>query len=180
MTRLVYSLLGLALISLVGCASEKPDANAGKTATTAPSPPGSPPLPPSMQDPDTKLTEREEMSGFSLKTYIGKQPVLLLYAATEDNPSYQKFNEQLATLEADVQRHNLLIIDILEHDRGVARAQIRGGEQLSDQAAADLVDHYGVGSGSFIVALRDKAGKTAAHERTYVEPAELLAKLPQE
>lgn len=178
--RLPIGLMLVCLACFTGCEQQQNPPQASAPPLAPPGPPGAP-APADAANPAPaaeKLNATEKATGFSLKNFRGKQPVLLLYATTPETESYQKFNQQLP--QELVQQHNLVIIDILNHTGGFASAQIRGGETLADRSAAELVDYYGNSPNSFLVALLDKQGKQVAYHKSYVEPTELLAQLPAE
>jgi Domain of unknown function (DUF4174) len=159
-----YLVLTSSIVLLAGCKKDKP------------TPPDTEPPANSQKQPSKdKRTAREEKARFSLNDYKGTQPILILFADSPDNPSYKKFN---AALTADeIRRHNLVVIDVFDHQTSGAKAQIRGGRQLHEVSVSDLVDAFAVGGSKFVVVLRGQDGKTAAHHKSYVEPSEVLGKL---
>jgi hypothetical protein len=163
--RITSCLLVVSAVAfLAGCKKDKPTL-----------PDTNPPAKAETPQPKNTRTPREEKAGFSLNDYKGDRPVLILFADSPDNPSYRKFNAALTPDE--IKRHALVVIDVFDHQTSGARGQIRGGRALHGVSVSDLVDAYAVGGSKFVVVLRGKDGKTAAHHKSYVEPPEVLGKL---
>ena len=176
-STLVLSVLGLA--ALAGCDSPASQSSTATPTTQSPNipppPPGAAGSAPAPAAQSTELTAREKRAGFSMKTYAGKQPVLLVFNKDEGE-WYQKFSAAVNELQGEVERHGLVVIEVLETDRAYPRGRIRGGESLSEEAATNLADGYNGGGGSFKLVLVGKDGQVIEH-MGYTRPADVLAKL---
>lgn len=177
--RLPLLLAALGLAAFLGCDSPAPQANTVTPSNNAPNipppPPGAAGSTPGPAAQSGELTASEKRSGFSMKTYVGKQPVLLLFNKDEGE-WYQKFSTALNEQQAEVDRHGLVVIEVLETDRAYPRGRIRGGESLSEEAATNLTEGYNGGGGTFKLVLVGKDGKVI-ERMSYTPPAEVLAKL---
>ena len=173
---------------IIGCDAPRGDsANSSNPPASPPAPMVPPPppgatsssvAPPSAADgtPATsELTASEKRSGFSLKTYAGKQPVLVLFNGSQDQ-TYQRFNEALNQQQAGVDQHGLVVIEVFDTMRASPSGRIRNGESLSPEAATNLMDGLAGGGGSFKLVLIGKDGKIVSRGG-YTEPSQILAQL---
>lgn len=176
----------LAILSTfnLGCDSP-PSQTTTSTVNPAPAVPPVPPPPPGAQSStaspaaasaeSTELTASEKRAGFSMKTYRGKQPVLLVFNRAEDE-HYQKFSAALSQQQAEIDRLGLVVIEVFGTDRAFPNGRIRGAGSLSEEAATNLMDGYTGGGGTFKLVLVGKDGQVI-ERMGYKEPAEVLAKL---
>jgi hypothetical protein len=88
-----------------------------------------------------------------LSQHQWKNRLLLVFAPTRDEPSFDALHESLVGRGAEIADRDLVVFEVLESGRS-----LKDGEPLHADSAALLRERFGVPSGSFSVILIGKDG----------------------
>lgn len=167
MRRLV--LLGCLFIGVIGCGEPIADLDSNSRPAASGTSSSAPPSQASTKPASDKSILDE------IKSYQGKQPVLVVLTNYRDG-----LHQKLIEGEAELQAKNVVVYEVFDIDRAYAQGQRRGGADLSQQDASNLVDSYGMGPSGTVWNLIDKEGNMAYRGKEDLTVSEILAKLPGE
>jgi hypothetical protein len=112
------------------------------------------------------VSESEEGSAVDLTRYRWENRLLLVFAPTHGEPSFEALHESVAARGPDIEDRDLVVFEVLEDGPST-----RDGETLNPAAARLLRERFDVPSGAFSVILVGKDGgvKLQRQDRTSLE-----------
>jgi hypothetical protein len=111
-----------------------------------------------------KAAENRELS-----EYRWQNRILLVFAPSADFPAYRRYVQEIEGQRQGIQERDLLILRILEQGQS-----FRGGALLRPEAAASLVQRFGVRRGETRVVLIGKDGGVKLDRAALVPMAEIF------
>ncbi len=112
----------------------------------------------------------EKADGLDLSNYRWQNRVLLVYAPSADFPAYRRYVQEIEGQRQSIQERDLLILRILEQGQS-----FRGEMLLSPEAAASLVQRFGVRKGEPRAVIIGKDGGVKLNRAAFVPMAEIFA-----
>lgn len=171
MTRRVTALIGVLVLSLVGCGTNPP-------ATTEPAVSSAPPPPPPGSSASAAAAGGATAPGSTAANPAGKAPVsplqpywgnnyiVLVFAPSPDHSGFKKVQADWQAKQTDSQGQPIVFVQLFGGG-GAANPTggIHGGASLAGQAASDLWDVYGASPSVTGAYLIGKDGKTLLNAR---------------
>jgi hypothetical protein len=111
-------------------------------------------------------SESEVGGAVDLRRYQWEKRLLLVFAPTHGEPSFQTLRESVAARQSDIEDRDLVVFEMLENG-----SSTKDGKTLNPAAARLLRERFDVPSGAFSVILVGKDGgvKLERQDRTSLE-----------
>lgn len=113
-----------------------------------------------------------KMSSFNLSSQKWKNRVLLVFAPSVDNHTYQQQMQLLQEHNSGFADRDLVLVQVLATDESYANRQ-----PIDESSAAKLRDHFGVDKGNFRVILVGKDGGVKRSDATPVQATAIFKEI---